>query len=319
MPSKPAPSSAPSSPAVTAAVVVKDRLRLMTECLAALALQDHPSYEVLVIDNGSTDGTFEMLQEAVTGLPVPIRVMRIEGPLGRARHAAVEYAAGDVIAFTDSDCVAESGWLSALMAPLSAGVDVVQGRTEPATRATGSWPHTVDISGWSDLYETCNIAYRRERLLTAGGFPSERGLYAAEDTVAGWQVRRLGGEHRFAADAVVRHAVSYPGMRWHLNFARSFATFPTLVAQFPEMRRELLTGRFFLRPRSAAFDAAALGLLMLAARKPAGALLLAPYLCHVRKAWRAERSRGVTRAVAYDAVAAVSLVRGSVRTACPVL
>ncbi len=309
----------PPSPPVTVAVVVKDRLRLMTKCLAALALQDHPSFEVLVIDNCSTDGTFEMLQQAVLDLPVPLRVIRIQGSLGHARHAAAMYATGEILAFTDSDCLPEPGWLTALCAGFTAGVDVVQGRTRPEVPPSDSWPRTVDISAWSDLYETCNIAYRRERLLQAGGFPGERGLYAAEDTVAGWQVRRLGGKHRFVGDAVVRHAVSYPGMRWHLNFAKSFATFPTLVAQFPEMRRELLTGRFFLRPRSAAFDAAAVGVLMLAARKPAGALLLAPYLRHVRKAWRGEGSRGVTRAVAYDAIAAVSLVKGSVRAACPVL
>jgi glycosyltransferase involved in cell wall biosynthesis len=313
------PPSVTSQVAVTAAVVVKDRLHLMTKCLAALALQDHPSYDVLVIDNASTDGTFEMLQQAVLDLPVNLRVIRIEGPLGQARHAAVLYATADIIAFTDSDCLPEPGWLTALTAELTDGVDVVQGRTEPAAKPTDSWPRTVEIGGWSDLYETCNIAYRRERLLEAGGFPDDRGLYAAEDTVAGWQVRRLGGEHRFAAHAVVRHAVSYPGIRWHLNFAKSFATFPALVAQFPEMRGELLTGRVFLRPRSAAFDAAAFGLVLLAARKPAGALLLAPYLRHVRKAWRDERSRGVARAVAYDAVAAASLVKGSVQASCPVL
>jgi glycosyltransferase involved in cell wall biosynthesis len=309
-------------PAVTVAVVVKDRLALMGECLASLAVQDHPSYDVLVVDNGSTDGTFEMLQSQVATFAVPLTVIQVQGPLGLARQFAAAQAAAGVIAFTDSDCVAEPGWLSALTGPLGEGcdgVDVVQGHTEPAQAPTGSWPRTVQIRSWSDLYETCNIAYRRDRLLAAGGFPCGSGLYAAEDTTAGWQVRRLGGEHRFAADAIVRHAVTYPGVRWHLGFAKSFASFPVLVAQFPEMRRELLTRRVFLRPRSAAFDAAALGLLLLAARKPAGALLLAPYLRHVREAWRGERSRGVARAVAYDTVAAASLVRGSVRAACPVL
>jgi glycosyltransferase involved in cell wall biosynthesis len=308
-----------SRTAVTVAVVVKDRLDLMTKCLAALAVQDHPSYDVLAVDNGSTDGTFEMLQAAVDDYPVTLKVVPVPGPLGLARHSAAEQAGADVIAFTDSDCVPEPGWLSALTAALVDGVDVVQGRTEPAVQPTESWPRTVQIRTWSDLYETCNIAYRRQRLLEAGGFPRNSGLYAAEDTTAGWQVRRLGGAHRFAADALVSHEVSYPGVRWHLRFATSFATFPVLVAQFPEMRRELLTGRFFLRPRGATFDFAVLGLLLLAARKPAGALLLAPYLRHVRKAWRGDGTRGVTRAIAYDAVAATSLVKGSVRAACLVL
>jgi len=121
----------PPPSAVTVAVVVKDRLQLMEECLAALAVQDHPSYDVLVVDNGSTDGTFEMVQAQLDTFPVPLAAVEVTGPLGLARQTAAQLASASVVAFTDSDCLPEPGWLSALTAPLSAGVDVVQGRTEP--------------------------------------------------------------------------------------------------------------------------------------------------------------------------------------------
>jgi glycosyltransferase involved in cell wall biosynthesis len=306
-------------PAVTAAVVVKDRRELMSECLAALAQQDHDSFDVLVVDNGSTDGTFEMLRDQVASFAVPLTVLQVPGPLGLARHAAVEHAPAPVVAFTDSDCLPARGWLRALTAQMDDETDVVQGRTEPAEEPDDSWPRTVRIRRWTDLYETCNIAYRRDRLLQAGGFPRELGLYAAEDTTAGWRVRGLGGNHRFAPDALVHHAVTYPGIRWHLGFAKSFATFPALVAQFPEMRRDFLTYKLFLRPRSASFDAAVLGLLLLASRRTIGALFLIPYLRHVLTAWRADQARGVARAVAYDAVAGASLLKGSVRSGSVVL
>ncbi len=85
------------------------------------------------------------------------------------------------------------------------------------------------------------------------------------------------------------------------------------------MRGELLTGRPFLRPRSAAFDAAVAGLVLVACRRPSGALLAIPYLRHLRNAWRGDRTRGVCRVVAYDAAAAANLLRGSVQASCLVL
>ena len=141
------------------------------------------------------------------------------------------------------------------------------------------------------------------------------GHYGAEDTTAGWRVRSPRRHVPLRPQRpVVRHDVSYPGVRWHLRFARTFATFPELVAQFPEMRSELLTWRTFLRPRSAAFDAAVLAAVVLACR-PAGRWRFSPSrIC----AWCGKRGAQTVpaaspRAVAYDAAAAAYLVKGSVR------
>ena len=107
---------------VTACVVVKDRRDEMSACLDALAAQalDFPDggYDVLVVDNGSTDGTFEMLQERRDTFPVPLRVLQVPGPLGRARNAAVNAVSADVFASTDSDCIAAPGWLATLVSAI---------------------------------------------------------------------------------------------------------------------------------------------------------------------------------------------------------
>lgn len=305
-------------PRVTACVVVKDRLEMMRDCLDALALQEGVEYDVAVIDNGSADGTYEMLLARAATFPVPLTVRRAWGPLGRARQAAIDAVTAPIMASTDSDCVPEPTWLAGLCARFTAGVDVVQGRTLPAEEVQGRWPKTMRVEQWSDFYETCNIAYRTEALGAAGGFDIEAPIYG-EDTAAGWRVRALGGAHAFTSEALVHHAVTYPGIGWHRSFARGFAVWPDLVRQFPAMREELLAAKVFLRPRSAAFDLAALGALLLAARRPVGLALLMPYARALRPAWRADAMRGAAEVISYDAAVLRGLLAGSWRARTVVL
>jgi glycosyltransferase involved in cell wall biosynthesis len=304
---------------VTVCVVVKDRRDMMSDCLDALAIQREVDYDLVVVDNGSTDGTYEMLLERSATFPVSMRVERVTGPLGGARQAAVDVASAPIVAFTDSDCIPAVDWLAKLTQPLTDGaVDVVQGRTDPAVEPDGRWPKTIRIDGWSGRYETCNIAYRTAALEEAGGFDRE-GEVGGEDTTAGWRVQRLGRRHAFAERALVHHAVSYPGLRWHHRFARDLAMWPGLVRDFPELRNTLLYKHFFLRERSAAFDLAAVSVALLALKKPAGVLLSLPYARLLRPAWRADGPRGAAEVLSYDVNTAIGLIVGSWRARTVVL
>jgi glycosyltransferase involved in cell wall biosynthesis len=304
---------------VTACVVVKDRLDMMGDCLDALAVQEGVDYDVVVIDNGSSDGTYEMLAERAESFPVAMAVLRVPGPIGGARQAAVDHATAELIAFTDSDCIPAPDWLRHLVAAFDdETLDVVQGRTDPVVEPSGRWPKTISIGSWTDRYETCNIAYRASALEAAGGFDPAAEL-GGEDTTAGWRVRRLGRRHAYAEQAVVHHAVTYPGLRWHHRFARDLAMWPALVRDFPELRETLLHNHFFLRERSAAFDLAALGVALVAGRKPLGALLVLPYARLLRPAWKADGPRGAAEVLSYDANTAAGLIAGSWRARTVVL
>ena len=70
---------------------------------------------------------------------------------------------------------------------------------------------------------------------------------------AGWSVLRLGHGAAFEPSAIVSHAITNPGIGWHIKRALLYWKWNRLVRRFPEMRRQLLWHRVFLRPRSAWF------------------------------------------------------------------
>ena len=252
-----------AAPLVSVVIAVKDRRKLIARCLEGLRHQHLGDFEVIVVDNGSTDGTLELLHRWAADAPFPMTVSTDLGSLGRVRNAGVALARGEVLAFVDSDCVPAPDWLdrgvSPFLGPDGERLGVVQGRTlpDPAT-PRGSWDATQELTSFTHRYEACNLFYRREALVAAGGFDESIGFFG-EDTAAGWAVRRGGWDERFAPDAVVHHAVTSPGIRWHWRRGLGYRNWNVLVRRFPEMR-SLLWRRWFLRPGSARTLAAVLGI-----------------------------------------------------------
>jgi glycosyltransferase involved in cell wall biosynthesis len=310
-------------PAVTAAVVVKDRRALMARCLDGLLAQEVAGgFEIVVVDNGSTDGTFELLEERAAEVP-GLRVLKDEGSLGRIRNVAWRAASAPVIAFVDSDCVPAPGWLAAGLAALDAdpGVGVVQGRTLPDPELErGRWSATQELTELTGRYEACNIFYRVEALAAGGGFDEAVGFFG-EDTAAGWGVVEAGWEARYEPAALVHHTVTHPGLGWHLRRALGYGNVNALVRRFPAMRRQLLWQRYFLRPRSAAFTAAAAGLVLAAVtRRPVALALALPYAWTRRPKGRTRRDLAdAAGAAAFDGAVFCGLVRGSIRERTVVL
>ena len=300
-------------PEVTVTVVVRDRRERMLRCLDALLAQDHDSFEVLVCDNGSTDGTPDAVRERAASASVPVRVEHVEGTLGRVRNEATRRASGRLIAFTDSDCVPQPGWLAAAVAPFAdPAVGVVTGVTLPEDPPPlGRWAATLEIRELTWRFETCNAVYRRAALLESDGFDETIGF--GEDTAAGWSVLRGGWRPEFAPDAVVHHDVTYPGLRWHLRKVQSYGDAATVARRYPEVSERLLWGRYFFRPRNAKLVAAVVGLGL--ARVDRRALLLAVPYAWFRRPRRPTPGalRDSAEGSLYDLAILVGMVRGSIR------
>jgi GT2 family glycosyltransferase len=153
----------------------------MRSCLAAVLAVDYPQElrEVIVVDNGSTDATAEIVHDhPVTYLHEPRR-----GPAA-ARNAGIEAARGDVVAFTDADCLPTNGWLRELVRPLrSEEVGGVAGEILPYPPRTGAERYAARIRHLSPrrylnrpifpFAVTANLAFRREVFDRVGRLDTE--------------------------------------------------------------------------------------------------------------------------------------------------
>lgn len=158
-----------ASPGLSVIVPAYNKRDVLAETLAALEGQDVPGgYEVIVVDDGSTDGTLEWLHEQVgsvrAGAPSPYRstfLSQANLGAGAARNAGAEQASGQVLLFLDADIVATPGLIEAhWMAHQRHPRAIVVGRIQPWPEAGGGPAYQV-FAASSDLGPT-------ERLLTYG-------------------------------------------------------------------------------------------------------------------------------------------------------
>ena len=309
---------------VSVIVPVRDRRALLARCLDALAAQTYRDFEVVVVDDGSGDGSGDLA--ALRGA----RVVRTSG-VGAvaARTAGVAAAHGEVLAFTDSDCEPDADWLAEAVAAIDAGADVVNGRTRPE-RPTLPLERSMG-SGLEGLYPTCNVLYRREAFEEAGGFDLDAGKRLGfrpdrrsqgdgfgEDTMLAWRVARAGGRVAYVPEAGVAHAVFPPDVVDVLSRTARVAAFPGLVKEVPELRRTLLRWRWQLGDRTR-LPVYGVVLAMLLGRRRlaavAGWCWIGVRLQELRQfplPWR-RRLAVLPAEMAIDVITATSLVVGSVR------
>ena len=219
-------------------------------------------FEVIVVDSASTDATRQVAAEAAAS---DRRIRVISNPGGEpagSRNLGVAAASADLIAFTDADCVPDSGWLAAGLIAL-AEADLVQGRVLPA-RPPRLSDRSLSVGHESGLYETANLFVRRALFDRVGGFRRLPGFAAerpfGEDTWFAWRARRMGARTAFSATALVRHAVFPRSAAGYVAEQRRRGHFPALVRVVPELRDVFLYRRWFLSPQSARFDLALLAL-----------------------------------------------------------
>ena len=187
------PTARGTAPCFTVILPTRNRLRSLQAAVAALRRQTLPPGEVelVVVEDGCTDGTPAFLEaEASAG---GLRVLHTPGlgPAG-ARNAALAAARGELLAFTDDDCVMPPDWLERLRAALApGGPDAVGGGVRNAAPALLSQVYQ-DMAGF--FYEAHNREPGRARFLTTNNFACRR---AAVGRAGGFDPRfHLGGSDR---------------------------------------------------------------------------------------------------------------------------
>jgi GT2 family glycosyltransferase len=310
------------SPAVSVVVATKDRERRLAGLLRALGEQrlDPERFEVIVVDDGSADGTSDLLELAAGSSPFSLAFIslgRASGPAA-ARNAGWRRARAGLVAFTDDDCEPDPRWLEEALAAADGRLDsLVLGPTLPLPgelHLLGPFSRTREIPGLSPWFPTCNILYPREMLDRLGGFDESFPEALGEDTDLGWRAVATGARVRFAPRALVYHAVDDVGLVRHLRTALLGSDAVLAFRRHPELRRRALS---FGVVRTPAHLLLLLALLSaaLSRRRPIASLAALPYLKYL-----ASRCRHSNSSLAYapyfliyDSLHLLATVRGDLR------
>jgi O-antigen biosynthesis protein len=254
------------SPSCSVVVATRHRAELLARCLSALSLLEHPSYEVIVVDN--TTGEREV--ENFAAKAGARYVVEPRKGLSRARNAGAREAQGEIIAYIDDDAVADRNWLSAhtdaleqtdLMAttgrivPMSlessaARMHAAAGGEdlgEVAFRVDRTTPYWFEMTNFGGVGVGSNMAFRRALFEAGWGFRESLGLgggIPGEEHYAFFTIIRAGHAIAYLPDALVHHP--YPATIAGLR-RRRFRTFQgaaaymvMLLAEEPGFRRDTL-------------------------------------------------------------------------------
>lgn len=271
---------ASETPRVSVVVPTYNHRPFVLELLESLRSQSDVAFEVVVVDDGSSDGSFAAIIERARALELTGRVIGLRRNCGRstARNAGILQARASIIAFVDADCQPVSGWLVAALAAFEHGgrIGAVQGPTLPhPTQRRPLFSHFIEIAHYDGSFSTCNVFYRREALLEVGGF--DPSVIYWEDVDIGWRVCRAGWEGTFAPAALVYHQVVLLTARQWLLWPLHFGYMPAKTARYPEYRRFLFLG-IWVHWFHALFDLLLLGVILGRRVHPLFILLTLPYL-----------------------------------------
>ena len=190
----------------------RDRASILTRCLDALAAQslDPDRYEILVVDDGSTDDTPAVIEAARRTASCDIRGFRLDQRAGipAARNLAVREARGTLIVFVDSDEFAPPSFLAThLNCHRQRGPNVIcRGPvivTHSLFKPFDTRGGILDMS--TAYFDTDNASVRRDHLLRAGLFDEAFYPYGWEGLDLGFRLRALGLRRVFLRDAAIYH------------------------------------------------------------------------------------------------------------------
>jgi glycosyltransferase involved in cell wall biosynthesis len=258
---------------VSLVATVKDAGPHIDEFLASVQAQTRQPEEVVVVDGGSTDGTWEALQQADS-----ILALREPGAnIARGRNVAVRAAAHDVLAVTDADCVLDPDWLRTIVEPIERGAEAVAGSYRPlggsllqVCMAAIAVPDPDELRpGW--MPSSRSLALTRAAFEAAGGYPEW--LDVGEDMYLNHRLVDAGIHIELAPNAVAT---------WRLR--------PTVAATWRQYSRyaegDALAGMYPHR-HTIRFGTYAFGLFaLLSGRRWARLLAVLGGIAYVARPWR---------------------------------
>ena len=185
--------------------------RTLAACLDSLGKLNYPDYEIILVDDGSTDDTRDIAEQ----FPHVRYIYQENHGLSHARNTGAAAAKGEVFAYTDSDCMADVDWLYYLIGTLVSGDYAGVGGpnvTPPAQNwiqacvaaAPGGPSHVLLTDTIAEHIPGCNMAFYRWAFENIGGFDPEYHK-AGDDVDFCWRLQQAGCVIAFSPTAIVWH------------------------------------------------------------------------------------------------------------------
>ena len=199
-----------TAPKASVVVAAYNAAATLGECLASIRELNYPDYETIVVDDGSTDSTSEIANQA------GVRTIRVEhNGLAAARNTGVEAASGEVIAFIDADARADRDWLYHLIetitrrdAAAASGPNFAPDPHSARAAAMAAAPGLPrEVRAGDDRLAQlcgCNMAITKAALLKVGGF-DPMFTNAGDDVDLSWRLEASTETLAYAPGAVVIH------------------------------------------------------------------------------------------------------------------
>ena len=284
-------------------VPVRDGEPTIAACLDAILATDYPPdrREILVVDNGSSDGTADQVQAR------PVRYLReARRGVSYARNRGIAESRGEILVFVDADCLVEPDWLAELVRPfkdpevgaVAGDLQHVPPRTaaeRQAARLLGNWQRFAFNSNPSYPI-TANAAYRRQVLERIGGFDPH--MTRAQDVELGLRFQQRSGRRLAYAEhatALHRNRTTQLGF-FHQQLGWAYGA-GLVGAKFEAMGGDPVTPP---RVREIARTARGLGIVLLAGIRRRG-----------RREWIEDAWFDLLRQIAWWAGARAGLRRGA--------
>jgi len=212
---------------ISVIVVNWNRRALLEACLRSLEQPQGAPFEIIVVDNGSSDGSAEWLENAT--FPFPLQLIRNQENRGfcAANNQGIQRARGEFVALLNNDAEAGPGWLAALREAFDQGADVGMAASKvlvwedprmidkaghliwPDGQNRGRGSGEIDQGQYDAVQEVlwpdgCAAMYRKSMLDRIGGFDEDFFAYA-DDAELGLRARIAGWRCLYMPGAVVRH------------------------------------------------------------------------------------------------------------------
>lgn len=200
------------SPKVSVVVAAYNAERTLKACLDSLQKLHYPDYEIILVDDGSTDSTPQIAAQYSN-----VRYFRHGRNLGLsiARNTGIASATGEIVAFTDADCRADEDWLYYLVADLLdspfagiGGPNLLPPEDSSVATAVMASPggpaHVMLTDRQAEHIPGCNMAFYKWALVDVGGFDPIFRL-AGDDVDLCWRLQQAGLQIGFSPSAFVWH------------------------------------------------------------------------------------------------------------------